>query len=110
VPQEHDIVEILEFDEIHNVGDVGFEVYFGVCEVHPFAQTGEGDEIGIVPLLSEPTGDCLPTPAPKPTTTDQDVDAHPKDLLVRQQPKSGSSHLVSAYGRGAAGDVPYASS
>jgi hypothetical protein len=86
VPQEHDIVEILEFDEIHNVGDVGFEVYFGVCEVHPFAQTGEGDEIGIVPLLSEPTGDCLPTPAPKPTTTDQDINGHPKRLLLRQQP------------------------
>jgi len=35
-----------------------------------------------VVLLSEPTGDSLPTPAPEPTTTDQDVDAHPKDLLV----------------------------
>jgi len=103
-------VEILELDEIHHVGDMSFEIDFGACEVYPFAQTGEGGRIGIVPLLSEPTGDSLSTPAPKPTTTDQDVDGHPKVLLVRQQLKSGSSHLFSARGRSAAEDVPCSTS
>jgi hypothetical protein len=50
--------------------------------VHPFAQAGEGDGVGVVPLLSESAGDSLPTPAPKPTTTDQHVSCHPQDLLA----------------------------
>jgi hypothetical protein len=64
--------------------------------VHPFAQTREGDGIDVVPLLSESPGDFLPTPAPQPTSTDQDVDAHPKDLLLRQRPSLELSHYVSA--------------
>jgi hypothetical protein len=36
VPQEHDILEILELDKIHHVGDVGFEVDFRACEVYSF--------------------------------------------------------------------------
>jgi hypothetical protein len=87
VPQEHDVVvEILELYELDHVGDMGFEVDFGACEVHPFAQAGEGDGIDIVTLLSESTGDSLPTPAPEPTTTDQHVSCHPKALLLRQRP------------------------
>jgi hypothetical protein len=76
-------VEIFELDEIDHVGDMGFEVDLGRGEVHPFAQTGEGDGIGIVPLLSELAGDSLPTPAAEPTTSDQHVSGHPKDLLLR---------------------------
>jgi hypothetical protein len=89
VPQEHDSLEILERDEIDHVGYVSFEVDFGACEVHPFAQTGEGSGIGVVSLLPEPRGDSLPTPAPEPTTPDQDINSHPKNVLVRQLPKSG---------------------
>jgi hypothetical protein len=37
VPQEHDIIEILELDEIDHVGDVGLEIDFGTCEVYSFA-------------------------------------------------------------------------
>jgi hypothetical protein len=37
VPQEHDIVEILELHEIDHVGDVSVEVDFGACEVYSFA-------------------------------------------------------------------------
>jgi hypothetical protein len=89
VPQEHYIAEILELDEIDHVGDVGVEVDFGACEVHRFAQAGEGDGTGIVPLIPESTDDSLPTPAPEPTTTDQHVRGHPKDLLLRRRSGSG---------------------
>ena len=60
-----------------------FKVDLGRGELHSFAQTGEGGRIGIVTLLSESTGDSLPTPAPQPITTDQHVSSHPKDLLFR---------------------------
>jgi hypothetical protein len=36
VPQEHDIVEVLKLDEIDHVGDMGFEIDFGACEVYSF--------------------------------------------------------------------------
>lgn len=76
-------MEILELYEVNHVGDVSFKVDFGACEVHSFAQAGEGDGIGIVSLLSESTADSLPTLAAEPTTTDQHVSGHPKDLLLR---------------------------
>jgi hypothetical protein len=60
-----------------------FKVDLGRGEVHSFAQAGEDDGIGIVSFLSESTGDSLPTPAAEPTTTDQHVSGHPKDLLYR---------------------------
>jgi hypothetical protein len=37
VPQEHDILEILELDEIYHVGDMSIEIDFGSCEVYSFA-------------------------------------------------------------------------
>jgi hypothetical protein len=60
-----------------------FKVDLGRGEVHSLAQAGEGDGIGIVSFLCESTGDSLPTPAAEPTTTDQHVSGHPKDLLYR---------------------------
>ena len=71
-----------------------FKVDLGRGEVHTFAQAGEGDGIGIVSFLSESTGDSLPTPAAEPTTTDQHVSGHPKDLLLRQRPSSNDSTLA----------------
>jgi hypothetical protein len=66
--------------------------------VHPFAQAGERDGIGIVCLIPEPTGDPLPTPAPEPATTDQNVNRHPKDLLFACDPnaddRTSSSRMV----------------
>jgi len=69
MPEEHDVVEILELYEVHHVGYVSFQVDLGRGEVHPLTKTGEGDRIGIVSLLSEATGDSLPTPAPQPSAT-----------------------------------------
>jgi hypothetical protein len=37
VPKKYDVVEILEFDEVHHVGDVGVQVDPGRGEVHPLA-------------------------------------------------------------------------
>src|SRR5215208_1909784 len=37
VPQEHDILKILELDEIDHVGDMSIEIDFGSCEVYSFA-------------------------------------------------------------------------
>src|SRR5215204_1681606 len=69
MPEEHDVVEILELYEVHHVGYVSFQVDLGRGEVHPLTKTSEGDRIGIVSLLSEATGDSLPTPAPQPSAT-----------------------------------------
>ena len=82
-------MEILELYDINHVSDMSCKVDFRACEVHSFAQSGEGNRIGIESLLSEPTGDSLPTPAAEPTTTDQHVSGHPKDLLLRQRPRFG---------------------
>jgi hypothetical protein len=68
-------------------GYVGLEVDLGRGEVHAIAQAGEGDGIGVVPLLPESAGDSLPTPSSQPTTADQDVCCHLQDLLLR--PRAG---------------------
>jgi hypothetical protein len=38
VPEQKDVAKVLELDEIDDLGDVGFSVYFGACEVRPFVQ------------------------------------------------------------------------
>ena len=86
-------MEVLELDEVDHVGDVSLEVYFRTREVHPFAQAGEGDGVGVVPLLSQSAGDGLPAPAAEPTTPDQHVRSHPKDLLS-ELPSSNDSTLA----------------
>jgi hypothetical protein len=60
---------------------VSLKVYVRTREVHPFAQAGEGDRIGVVPLVSELAGYGLPAPATEPSTADQHVRSPPKDLL-----------------------------
>jgi hypothetical protein len=42
VSQEHDLVEVLELDEVHHVGDVSVYVDVGRGEVRPLAEAGEG--------------------------------------------------------------------
>jgi hypothetical protein len=63
VPEEHDLSEVLEFDEVHNVGYVGLQVDFGRGAVDPFAEPGEGDGVGVVALVSEVAGYGFPTPS-----------------------------------------------
>jgi hypothetical protein len=60
--------------------------------VRPFAETGEGDGISIVALVSELAGYGFPAPAPKLDATDQHVLSHPKDLPWRAL--SGSNEIV----------------
>src|SRR5919202_3256016 len=75
---------------------MSFKVDFGACQVHSFAQAGEGDGVHIVAVISQPAGDSLPTPAPQPSTTDQHVSCHMQDLLIDQCTRSSrtlSSHL-----------------
>src|SRR5215212_3088085 len=72
VSQEHDVVKILELDQVDHVGDVGIEVDLRRGEVHSLAQAGEGEGVGIVSLLPEAPGYGLPAPAPSqppPTRT-----------------------------------------
>jgi len=63
VPEERDIMEILELDEVHHVGDVSVQGDFGGGEVHALAESSEGDGVGVVTVVSQSTGDGLPTPA-----------------------------------------------
>ena len=69
MPEEHDVVEILELYEVNRVGDMRSEVDFGACEVHPLAKPGEGDGVGVVAVISQATGDPLPTLASQPSAT-----------------------------------------
>jgi hypothetical protein len=82
VPEKHDVVEVLKFDEVHHVGDVGLQVHFGRGEVHALAETSEGNRISIVAVISQLTGYGLPAPASEPSATYQHVSCHPQDLLV----------------------------
>jgi hypothetical protein len=84
VPNEHDVVEILELDEVHHVGYVGLEVNLGRGEVYSLTEAGEGDGVGVVASISQPTGDGLPTPAAQPSATDLHVSCHLQDLLIDQ--------------------------
>jgi hypothetical protein len=87
VPEEHDVPQTLELEEVDHVGYVGFEVDLGTGEVHPFAEAGEAERINVMTLISEPAGDGPPTPASEPGATDQHVSGHPKDLL-RERPRA----------------------
>ena len=49
--------------------------------MHPFAEAGKDDGLGLVPLISETARDGLPSPASEPSAPDQNVCGHPKDLL-----------------------------
>ena len=50
--------------------------------MHPLAEAGEGCGVDVVAVISQPTGDGLPTLAPEPSATDQHVSCHLQDLLV----------------------------
>jgi hypothetical protein len=81
VPEEHDVAEVFELDDVCYVGNVGVEVHLGSGEVHALAQTREGNGVDIMSLRSESTGDSLPTPATEPSATDQYMMGHPEDPL-----------------------------
>jgi hypothetical protein len=58
------VVEILELDEVHHVGDVSVQVDLGRGEVHALAEPGEGNGVGVVAAISQPAGHGLPTLEP----------------------------------------------
>jgi hypothetical protein len=68
-------------------------VHLGTVEVRPFAETGEGDGVGGVPLVSEAAGYGFIASAPQPGAPDQHVDRHPKGLRGKL-PGSNASTLA----------------
>src|SRR3712207_2638761 len=94
VPEEKDVAEVLELDDVNDVGYVSLQVHFGASEVRPFAETGEGEGVGVVALVSELAGYWFPTPAPQPGAPDQHVRSHPKDLPWRALSGSNDSTLA----------------
>jgi hypothetical protein len=76
VPDEHQVVEVLELDQVHHVAYVGVEVDLGAGQVRPLAQTGERDGVGVVAVVAELAGHGLPRPAAEPGAWNQDEGRH----------------------------------
>jgi hypothetical protein len=73
VAGEHDIVEILEEDEVDHIHDVGLEVDVGAVEVHPFAEAGERDTVDRVTVVGQEPAGLLPFPCAGGGTVDDHV-------------------------------------
>src|SRR3712207_4905685 len=82
VPQEHDVAQVLELQQIDHVRYVGLEIDLRRSEMHPLAETGKGERVGVVSGISQPPGDGLPAPSPQPSVADQHVSCHQKYLLI----------------------------
>ena len=64
MPQENDIVQILELEKVNDILYVSLQIHLRSSKMHPFTESREGDWVGVVTVISQPAGDGLPTPAP----------------------------------------------
>ena len=73
VAGQHDVMQILEEDEVHHIVDVGFEIDVGTGEMDAFAEAGEGGAVDGVAISLEEVGRGLPFPAAGGGTMDHHV-------------------------------------
>ena len=72
VAGEHDVVQVLEEDQVHHVVDVGLQVDVGAVEVHALAEAGERGAVDGVAVVGEELAGPLPLPAAGGGAMDED--------------------------------------
>ncbi len=78
VPDEDDVAELLEDEQVDDVLDVGVEPHVLGDQVAALAQPGERRPVGLVTAGTEPLGDVAPGPASTPGAVHQDVGPLPR--------------------------------
>jgi hypothetical protein len=69
---QHDILEIFEVQDVHDIADVGGQVNVRGGEMDAFAQAGESWRVHVVSGRAQQRDNLFPAPAAVPSAVDED--------------------------------------
>ena len=105
VADEDYVAQILEMQQLDDVGDVALEVDTASKQVLPLAQTRQGRGVNLVPLRPQQPRDGLVTPAAVAAAVNQNVGGHPLPFLpippsARKMPRRAACLCTNTHARG----------